>query len=197
MDERIFNAEAIVFDVGNVLLDFNPHAACALLPPEKSGLLYPVLFGEVHLWAGFDLGAESNETVARRAAQAAGIPQAWEDVLYILHHFHETMPALPLYHLIPQIKALGKRLYALTNYPEPSFSLACQAFPHLQMLDGALVSSREKMVKPHPEIFQLLKERFQLTPEKTLFIDDLSANVQAAAAAGFQIWHYAGENRIF
>ena len=197
MDERILKAETIVFDVGNVLLDFDPQAVCDMLAPSHSRQLYPVLFGEMHLWAGFDLGAESNEAIARRAAQAAGIPDAWTDIIHILHHFHETMRPLPLYRLIPALKAMGKRLLALTNYPEPSFSLACQAFPHLQMLDGALVSSREKLVKPQSAIFQLLKERFALIPEKTLFIDDLSANVQAAAGEGFRIWHYAGPDQIF
>ena len=59
-----------------------------------------------------------------------------------------------------------------------------------------MVSAREKLVKPDPAIFQLLTERYRLYPRDTLFIDDARANVEAAASLGFQIWHYAGEDRL-
>ena len=92
---------------------------------------------------------------------------------------------------------MGKRLYALSNYPEPSFSLTAARFPFLtECLDGAVISSREKLVKPDPEIFRLLCRRYSLIPEKCLFIDDLKGNTEAAAAEGFRVWHYAGADRL-
>ena len=91
---------------------------------------------------------------------------------------------------------MGKRLLALTNYGEPAFSSACSAYPNLGLLEGAVVSSREKVCKPDPAIFSVLIERYRLIPGETLFIDDSLANAQAAAALGFRAWHYAGEDRM-
>ena len=198
MDERLIRAETIVFDVGNVLLTFDPEQVITLFPPEHRAALMPVMFGERHLWARFDVGTESNEEVARRIAREADVPEGEKMVLYALHHFYETMRPLPLYDLLPDLRRMGKRTFALTNYPEPSFALTCRAYPRLrEQMDGAVVSARERAVKPDPVIFHRLMERYRVQPEKTLFIDDTAANVQAASQLGFQVWHYAGDDRIW
>ena len=192
MDERLERAETIVFDIGNVLLRFSPDKVIGLLPDSiRQPLLY-VLFGPPHLWDAFDLGRESNPDIARRVAQATGIPESKGWALELLERFPETLTPLPLYHLLDDLQARGKRLYGLTNYPEPSFTLTCQRFPLLLgKLTGVVVSSREKVAKPQPEIFRLLIQRYHLDPPRTLFIDDSAANTEAAAREGFQIWHYA------
>lgn len=198
MDARLLQADTIVFDVGNVLLFFDPEKVCAeLLPDDTREALCRAMFGPENRWGAFDLGRDDNEAIARCIAQAAGLPDCWQQIIYILHHFHETMHPLPLYSLIPELKAMGKKIFALTNYPEPSFSLACRAFPCFDLMDGRVVSSREKLAKPDPAIFRLLIRRHQLIPEKTLFIDDLLPNILGAKEAGLQTWHYAGEDRIF
>ena len=197
MDERLLAADTIVLDVGNVLLTFDPPAVAGLLPEAYRGRLYGALFGETRLWSKFDLGAECSAAVAQEAARAAGLPEQSAWVMYLLEHFPETMLPLPLYGMIPELKALGKKLYALTNYPEPSFTLTCARFPLLDLLDGAVVSSREKTVKPDPAIYRILTARYSLSPASALFIDDTAANADAAARMGFRTWHYAGNDRIF
>ena len=197
MDGRLTEAEAIVFDVGNVLLGFDPAKVTALLPAEYRDAMLRVMFGPEGLWYGFDLGQESNEAVAERIARAAGVPEAKDHALSLLTRFPDVMDPMPLYGMLADLRAMGKPLYALTNYPEPSFTLTCARFPHLiDQLDGVLVSSREKLAKPSPEFFRLLISRFHLTPDRTLFIDDSAANAAAAAALGFRVWHYAGADRL-
>ena len=196
MDKRLMEAPCIVFDVGNVLLTFEPEQVALLLPKEHRQPLFDAMFGEDWRWGAFDLGAETNEDIARSMAQKAQVPGGEKMVLYALHHFHETMHPLPLYHLIPELKQMGKKLYALTNYNEPAFSLARDAHENLKLLDGQVVSAREKMVKPDHAIFRLLQSRYGLIPENTLFIDDSESNVLSAAALGFRVWHYAGEDRL-
>lgn len=193
MDQRLLDADTIVFDIGNVLLGFNAEKIAPLLPEADREPLLEAMFGPPQLWGQFDLGADSNETIARRIADAAHLPGREKEVLDLLHHFPEVMDPLPLYGLLPELRKMGKRLYALSNYPEPSFSLTALRFPFLtECLDGAVVSSREKKVKPDPEFFRLLCGRYSLVPEKCLFIDDLKANVDAAAREGFRTWHYTG-----
>ncbi|MBQ4074503.1 MAG: HAD family phosphatase [Clostridia bacterium] len=196
MDDRLIKADAIIFDVGNVLLTYSPERICTLLPEAVRAPLRDALFGPEYRWGAFDRGIESNEAIARRIAQIAGLPDEWPQIIHILHHFPETMHPMPLSRLIPRLKAMGKRLYALTNFPEPSFSNACRIFPFLQQLDGAVVSAVEKLAKPDPAIFRLIAERYHLSPEKSLFIDDLLPNIQGAEKAGFQTWHYAGEDKF-
>ncbi|MBQ9264060.1 MAG: HAD-IA family hydrolase [Clostridia bacterium] len=197
MDERLLNAEAIVFDVGNVLLGFDTDIVVQLLPESIRHPLEEAMFGPQHLWVPFDLGMESNDVIAQRIADAAGLPKEKEHVLHLLHHFPDTMTPLPLSGMLDDLRRLGKRLYALTNYPEPSFTITTRHFPFLlTKLNGAVVSAREKMAKPDPAFFRLIRDRYQLCPEKTLFIDDLSANVNAAAQEGFRTWHYDGEDKL-
>ncbi len=194
MDVRLLETDVIVFDVGNVLLSFEPEKVASLLPKEHREALFRSTFGPDLRWAAFDLGVESNEAIAQNIADRAGVPEGRDMVLYAFYEFYRTMRPLPLYHLIPALKSMGKRLYALTNYGEPAFSSTCGAFPHLGLLDGAVVSSREKVCKPDPAIFTLLTERYCISPRDALFIDDSLANIQSAAAVGFKTWHYAGEN---
>ena len=196
MDERLLKASCIVFDVGNVLLSFEPEKVAELLPGEHRQALYTAMFGPDWRWAAFDLGAESNDEIAQSMAEAAGVPGGKEMVLYAFRHFYQTMNPLPLYHLLPELKSMGKRLYALTNYGEPAFSFAKEHFPSLQLLEGEVVSSREKIMKPDGKIFRLIAARYQLTPGETLFIDDSLANCQGAEKEGFQTWHYFGDDRI-
>ena len=197
MDRRLLEADAIVFDVGNVLLSFEPEKVIALLPERGREKLLYALFGPPLLWSGFDLALDGNEAVAERIAQAAGFPEAKAHALGLLVRFPETLAPLPLYETLETLRAKGKRLFGLTNYPEPSFTLTCQRFPLLvDALDGVVVSAREKMVKPSEEIFRLLQHRFHLDPARTLFIDDALPNVEAAGRLGFRVWHYAGNDRL-
>ncbi len=197
MDQRLKDAESIVFDIGNVLLRFDERIVTTLLPEPIRGKLAEAMFGPLHLWGRFDLGAESNEAIAARIAKEAGLPGEAGAVLHVLHHFHEVLEPMPMVDLLDDLLAMGKRLYALTNYPEPSFSLTCRRFPFLtEKILGAVVSSREKIAKPDPEIFRILRDRFALDPAKTLFIDDTLVNAEAAKKAGFMSWHYAGEDRL-
>lgn len=197
MDQRLINAETIVFDVGNVLLSFDPAKVCRLLPEDRRETLAELLFGPRLMWAPFDAGRESNEALAQRVEEACGLPGVKEQVLFLFSHFPETMEPLPLAGLLGELRGMGKRLFALTNYCEPSFTITCRRFPFLEKeLDGAVVSAREKLVKPDPAFFRVLMDRYGVIPEKSLFIDDVKANVDAAAALGFAVWHYAGDDRL-
>ena len=198
MDRRLMDAEAIVFDVGQVLLLFDGARVSGLLPEKHRAQLHDAMFsGPDRLWPLFDLGAESNETIARRIARKAGCPDDWQDVVGLLSRFHETLEPLPMTALLPELRAAGKRLYCLTNFPEPSLTLAWDKFDFFRLMDGAVVSAREKLVKPDPAIFRLLRDRYSLDPKTTLFIDDVKENTDSAAKEGFRVWHYAGEDRVF
>ena len=190
MDERLINAKAVVFDIGNVLLTFIPTVVCERIPQERRDALYQAMFGPDGHWPEFDVALESNEAICKKIAAQAGNEAWWQDVMDAYLQFHLSMRPLPLSNEITALKAMGKKVYALTNYGEPAFSNAYERFGFLRRMDGLVVSGREKVVKPDAEIYRRLIERYALIPDETLFIDDSEKNTAAAEALGFRVWHY-------
>jgi 2-haloacid dehalogenase len=78
----------------------------------------------------------------------------------------------------------GTPLYALTNWSAETFAMARHQFEFLGWFDGIVVSGQERMAKPDEAIFRLMIERYQLIPERTVYIDDSDANVEQARRLG-------------
>lgn len=100
--------------------------------------------------------------------------------------------------ILAQLRALGIRLLALTNWSDETFPIALRRFSFLAWFEGIVVSGRELLVKPDPAIFKLLIDRYQLDPASTVFIDDSMRNVEAAVAEGLHGIHFqnAGDLRL-
>ena len=92
-------------------------------------------------------------------------------------------PVKPTERLVGDLKAAGYRLYVLSNMSR-EFIDFLRRFPVYGLFDGEVVSCEEHTVKPEPRIYEILLERYGLTPSETLFIDDREMNIEAAAALG-------------
>lgn len=88
--------------------------------------------------------------------------------------------------LLKRLKGQGYGIYGLTNWSAETIPLAYSRYDFFALFDGIVVSGEEKIIKPDPRIFEILLERYHLTAEDTLFIDDSRANIEAAARLGFQ-----------
>lgn len=86
--------------------------------------------------------------------------------------------------ILRELKVRGTPLYALSNWSAETFPLACERFSFLRWFDRVIISGDVGMAKPDPEIFDLTIRECTLVPGRTLFVDDLERNVQAARAAG-------------
>lgn len=193
LEEKVRHADAVVFDVGNVLFRFDTdHIRKKLLSPANSKALGDAMFIADHewCWGQFDKGLWSDEEVARQIAAYAKLPDAWREVLYAYEHFHEDRVMLPLAYDIALLKEDGKKVYGLTNYGRTGFDRVSARFDFFSLMDGIVVSGREKLWKPEKGIFLCIQERYGLVPEKTLFIDDSAANIATAQGLGWQTWHY-------
>ena len=91
----------------------------------------------------------------------------------------------PTERLVGDLKAAGYRLYVLSNMSR-EFIDFLRRFPVYGLFDGEVVSCEEHTVKPEPRIYEILLERYGLTPSETLFIDDSAANAAAGAALGYR-----------
>ena len=92
--------------------------------------------------------------------------------------------------LIRRLKAAGYRVYYLSNYPERSFRYLRSIMPVFDEMDGGVVSWEVHKIKPEPEIYRLLLERYQLSAEGSVFADDTPANLKTAAELGLFTWRF-------
>ncbi|SDP99489.1 2-haloacid dehalogenase [Mucilaginibacter sp. OK268] len=186
----------IIFDLGAVLIDWNPHYMYRTLftnEQEMKDFLATVCTSD---WneeqdAGRSLQEGTDLLVAQHPQHEANIRAfygRWEEMLG--EPFHDTVE------LFRRLKTSGKyKIYALTNWSAETFPVALARYDFLGWFDGIVVSGIEKMRKPVPEFYQILLDRYQVDPQTALFIDDNYRNILAAEKAGIKSIHFtsAGE----
>jgi 2-haloacid dehalogenase len=175
----------VVFDIGGVLLEWDPGRVYRPLIPDPVEL--DRFFAEVctsewneTLDAGrpFD---EACDELAARFPEQAELVHAWRR--------QDDMVAGEIagtVELVTRLRATGCPLYLLTNMPADVFEARQQRYAVLREFDGWVVSGEEGVLKPSPEIFEVLTTRYDLDPGETLFIDDAERNTVGAAAVGFR-----------
>ena len=188
MNALIENAKNIVFDVAGVLLGHEPEKFFPLMLPEHvAAKLTPAAVSKNPHWVRMDEGTTTHEDCAKILANDIGEPDWWPYALHVIEHFHEHMTALPTYTLFPQLHAMGKKVYVITNYEEDIFMRAVNRFPEVfAEADGIIISGREHLLKPYPEIYQLLLSRYDLKAEECVFIDDREDNLEGARKVGME-----------
>jgi 2-haloacid dehalogenase len=173
----------VVFDLGGVLVDWDPRHLYRQLMPEAE--VEPFL-DEVgfHVWnRAQDAGRGWAEAVEELAARhphrrelIAAYPQRYDDAIVGEHAGTVA--------LLDELAAGGIRLLALTNWSAETFPAARRRFAFLERFDGIVVSGEELLTKPDPALFHRLFERYQVDPREAAFVDDSPANVEAARGLG-------------
>jgi 2-haloacid dehalogenase len=177
---------AVVFDLGGVLIDWNPRHLYRRLfddEAEMERFLAEVVSPAWNLEQdrGRPFADGIAELIRRHPDRADLIEMFWSRWIEMLGEpFPESVAVLE------ELDAAGVRLFALTNWSAETFALGAPRLPFLERFEAVLVSGDVKLVKPDPAIFQLLVDRHGLEPARTLFIDDMRPNVDAAAALGFR-----------
>jgi 2-haloacid dehalogenase len=179
------SVNVVVWDFGGVLFDWDPahlYRKVFETDEELDHFLTVVCPRDWHYQ--HDAGARFAETLPARRAQ---FPDHAAAIDVYLDRYVEmiggTMPGMP--ELVAELTANGVRQCGLTNMPEEPWPAIQAAWPLVDELEGVVVSGVERLVKPDPAIFRLLAERFALDPARTVFVDDVARNVDAAVACGF------------
>jgi 2-haloacid dehalogenase len=184
--------DTVVFDLGGVLIDWNPRYLYRRLFDDEAAMerfLAEVCTGAWNEQQ--DAGRPWREAVDSLSAQFpqhAGLIAAYRD------GWKEMLGGTiqDSVDLLAELKARGVRLYALTNWSHETFPLAKEIgmFGFLHWFEGIVVSGEERLVKPDPRIYQRLFERYSIDPARTIYIDDARRNVDAAAAQGMHAWWF-------
>lgn len=182
---------AVIFDIGGVLVDWDPrHLYGALFAGDMAAMerfLGTICTPEWHnrLDGGETFAALIAETVAR-FPEAREMIEAYDKGWTRM--FRGAIPGMT--DLVAELAATNMPLFALTNFPAEKYDAFAAAWPVMAHFRDVLVSGREGLTKPDPRIFARAAERFGVTPETTLFIDDRAENVAAAKACGFLTHHF-------
>lgn len=177
--------EAVVFDIGRVLVDWNPERFYdARLGRERRERF----FAETAVTAmndEIDRGAPFRETVMAHATRHPN----WADEIIHWHDSWDQMIGPDLPHtgrLLLALKARGVPVFALSNIGEATFQIAATRYPVLGRFDRAYVSGRLRLIKPDPRIYAAVETDSGLAPGALLFTDDRADNIAAAAARGWR-----------
>jgi 2-haloacid dehalogenase len=178
--------EAVVFDVGGVLLDWNPRHLYRKLfgnEAEMERFLDEICSPAWH--APHDRGAS---TAASCAELASAHPQFSKLIWAWSRRSEEMIGGVDAgsVEVLRAVRETELPCYALTNMEAETYPLRLERFPFLRWFDGTVVSGREGVAKPEPEIFMRLLDRFGLTSGTTLMIDDTKENLDAASKLGMQ-----------
>ena len=181
----------VVFDLENVLVDFNPTAY--LIKEYEDFEDVKILFNEVFKsqeWQLLDQGAitdkEAYDAIVKR------IPAYAKDVEKLLLHWEDFLISeiKESTFFLRKFKAMGLGIYALSNYPERGFKATKDKFDFFKEFDGIVVSYEEGVVKPDYKIYEILFDRYNLDPRECIFIDDTIVNVSSARELGMEAVHY-------
>ena len=177
----------VVFDVGDVLVNLDAEATLAHYYPGDTALIARTITKATSspFWHIFDYGIISEKECAE--AMAGDETDLIEPIYHLMHDWPDfryvVKEGADAVHIC---KAHGKKLYVLSNYPERHFRRNLVEYDFFSLFDGYVVSAVEHQLKPDKDIYYTLSSRYQLNPERTLFIDDSTANIAAALLLGWQ-----------
>ena len=188
--------DAVLFDLGKVLLDWDPRYYYRRFLGTDEALEHFVRQVVPHHWyLEMDAGKPSRQAIAERS-------RAFPEHAELIARWKEGWPDMMRgaisgsVDVLDDLRRRGVRLYALTNFSRETWPLAKARFEFLSWFEDAIISGEHGIVKPDPRIFELAISRWRLDPAKTAFIDDVPANVEAARACGLRAIQFTSPEKL-
>jgi 2-haloacid dehalogenase len=177
--------EIVVFDLGGVLIDWDPrHLYRKLFAGDEAAMEHFLATVCTHEWhRHHDAGRSFAEGARLLKAELIDAFGARRDEM-IAGQIDDAVA------IVQNLRNLSVPLYALSNWPAGDFSSVRQRFDFLGWFRGILISGAVGIIKPDPRIFELLLERFAIDPQRAVYIDDVAANVDAARPFGIHAIHF-------
>jgi 2-haloacid dehalogenase len=187
----------IIFDLGGVLIDWNPEYMYKKLitdQEQRNWFLNTICTAD---WNEQQDGGRLIQDANNELLQTYPDYKDW--ILAYYERWEEMLngPISGTVEIFKTIKENKKyNIYALTNWSAETFPKALQLFDFLHWFDGRVVSGEEMTRKPFRDIYEIILSRFNLHPEKTLFIDDNLRNINAAQELGIQCIHFQSPEQL-
>jgi 2-haloacid dehalogenase len=180
----------VVFDIGNVLLRWNPRNLFAgIIADEARRERFLATACSMEFIVQTDVAEDFSAAVA---ARAEAFPEFAAELRQFDERWMETLdgPIEANVALLRRLRESGRPVHALSNFARQKFALARQRYDFLDAFDTRIISGEVGAAKPQRRIYEILFERAGRRPEELLFVDDSQANVSAAEALGMAAIHY-------
>jgi 2-haloacid dehalogenase len=190
--------ETIIFDLGGVLIDWNPkYVYREVFNGDEEKVDW---FLDTICTSDWNVEQDAGRTFKDATEFLINQYPQYEQWIRIYYDRWEDMLGGPIQDSVLLLEKLKKanthQLYALTNWSDEAFAVALQRYDFLQHFEGILVSGTEKMRKPFTKIYELMLDRYKLNAEKTVFIDDNLDNVLGAQKLGMKAIQYKNSQQL-
>ena len=176
----------IIFDLGNVLLNFKPLEYLYKKIPDKQGAdqIYKEIFRSPE-WLMLDRGViTESEAIERICNRNNGMSQIIRDLMD--DWYQMLTPIEGVVEVLKGLKLKGYRTYFLSNFHLLAFEDVTRRYDFFKSFNGGIVSYKEKLMKPEREIFDKLISTYEISTQESIFIDDTKENIEVAAKLGFE-----------
>jgi putative hydrolase of the HAD superfamily len=175
----------IIFDVGMVLIDFHWRKTMEDLSiPEEAIRHLETNMINHPLWRHLDLDDMPEEEIISTFKEISPEYAHYIDLFFDnIEAVIDMYPGTDLW--LKSLKERGYKIYLLSNYPRRLFALHTPRYHFLPYVDGKVVSYEYHVVKPNPQIYEILCDKYGLLPEESIFLDDRQENLDAAGKLGF------------
>ena len=190
--------ETIIFDLGGVLIDWNPkYVYREVFKGDEKKVDW---FLDTICTFDWNVEQDAGRTFKEATQYLIDRHPQYEEWIRIYYDRWEDMLGGPIQDsvlLLNKLKAANNhQLYALTNWSAEAFPVALERYDFLQHFEGILVSGEEKMRKPFSVIYELMLDRYKINAEKSVFIDDNFDNVLGAQKVGMKAIHYKNSQQL-
>ncbi|MFM7196007.1 MAG: HAD family hydrolase [Bacteroidota bacterium] len=185
------NTDTIIFDLGAVLIDWNPRHLYRKIFKEEEKMEW--------FLANICTGDWNEEQDAGRTFEEATRllidrhPEYHDEIMAFWLRWEEMLagPVSGTVDIFRELKATQSyKILALTNWSAETFPIALRKYDFLGWFDGIVMSGEEKIRKPFPEFYKILLNRYAVQPDRSLFIDDSLRNIEGAKALGIPGIHF-------
>ncbi len=188
--------QTVIFDLGGVLIDWNPRYLYRKLMKSEAEIDYFLSNICTLAWnAHQDAGRSFREATAVLLAQH---PQHAEMIAAYYGRWEEMLGGAmeESVEIFREVKRTGLPVYALTNWAVESFTPTQKRFSFLREFDGIVVSGEEKVAKPDARLFHILLERYKIEARNAVYIDDSAANIATAQSLGLHTIHFQNAEQL-
>lgn len=187
--------ENIIFDFGGVLVDWNPRYLYREYFQYENEMEFFLNFVCTAEW---DLEQDKGRTLAKGTHLLQKKFPEFKSMIELFYDKWEIMLRSDIPETVSLLYKLKTKykIYGLTNWSSENISIAYKKFPFFKEFNGIVVSGKEKIVKPNPQIYRVLLDRYNLKAEKSIFIDDNIENIRVAQKLGFYTIHFESPNKL-
>jgi 2-haloacid dehalogenase len=189
--------KTIIFDLGNVLIDWNPDYVFKKLIPDEDKRKY---FFENICTMEWNIEQDAGRRLVVATENLVKDHPDWEKEIRAYYGEWETMLGGPIHEtveILRELKKSGKyQILALTNWSAELFPVALLRYNFLFWFEGTVVSGDEMTKKPLSKIYQILIKRYNVEVSKAIFIDDSLKNIKGGEEMGIKGIHFQSPSQL-